>query len=114
MHGLYVGKDPQRNVLLVSQGDKEDYLYSNRAIVTNVNWLGEDFETRSLTCKFRYRQPDNECTIRKINDTTFEVLYPQKVKAVTPGQACVFYDGEECLGGGTIDEVYMDGVKRRY
>ena len=108
------GKDPQRNVLLVSQGDKEDYLYSNRAIVTNVNWLGDDFETRTLTCKFRYRQPDNECTIRKIDDTTFEVLYPQKVKAVTPGQACVFYDGEECLGGGTIDEVYMDGVVRRY
>ena len=26
----------------------------------------------------------------------------------------VFYNGEECLGGGTIDEVFMDGVKRRY
>ena len=38
----------------------------------------------------------------------------EPVKAVTPGQACVFYDGEYCLGGGTIDEVYMNEVKRGY
>lgn len=109
------GKDPQRNVLLVGQGSDTEYLYSDRCIVTNVNWLGEDFaDELHITAKFRYRQPDNDVVVRKLDNTTFEVLYPQKVKAVTPGQACVFYNQEECLGGGTIDKVYMGEELRRY
>jgi len=43
-----------------------------------------------------------------------EVFYPAKAKAVTPGQAAVFYDGERLLGGGTIDEVFMNQEKRKY
>ena len=49
-----------------------------------------------------------------IDDDTLEVHTYEPSKAITPGQACVFYDGEYCLGGGTIDEVYMDDVKRNY
>ena len=43
-----------------------------------------------------------------------KVTYNQKVKAVTPGQACVLYDMEECLGGGIIKEVYKDNKKCWY
>ena len=39
-----------------------------------------------------------------------EVTY-DRTKAVTPGQAAVFYDGEVCLGSAIIDEVYMDDKK---
>ena len=49
-----------------------------------------------------------------VSDDEIIVNYPQGVKSVTPGQACVFYDGEYCLGGATIDEVYMDDIKRNY
>ena len=108
------GKNVKTNELLVQQGLNDEYVYSNRCIVTNVNFLGEDFETLNITCKFRYRQSDVSVTVKKIDDKTFEVLYPQKVKAVTPGQACVFYDDEVCLGGGVIDKVYMDDELRMY
>ena len=36
------------------------------------------------------------------------VKYPEGVKAVTEGQACVFYNGDECLGGGIIKTVYKE------
>jgi tRNA-specific 2-thiouridylase len=44
---------------------------------------------------------------------TIKVKY-HNIKAVTPGQACVFYFGEECLGGGIIKEIYKDNKKIWY
>jgi len=108
-----IGKDLKRNVLLVGQGTENEYLYSNNAIITNVNWLDEK-TNRNCTVKFRYRSKDIECRIEWINDNTLKVIYLNKAKAVTPGQAAVFYDGEVVLGGGTIDQVFMDDVKRMY
>ena len=67
-----------------------------------------------MTAKFRYRQPDEEIMVSWIDQNTLEVKCNRPVKAITPGQACVFYDGEYCLGGGTIDKVYMDNVLRKY
>lgn len=110
-----VGKDSERNVLLVGRGSEQEYLYSNRAIVSKVNWIGPEVdENKTYLAKFRYRGVDNEVKIHRLENGDFEVLYPNKAKAVTPGQAAVFYDGEYLMGGGTIDEVYMDNEKRRY
>ena len=108
-----LGKDVEKNILYVGRGDQE-YLYSNRAIVSDVNWLGEDFIERDINVKFRYRSNDVKAHIKWIDDKRLEVTYPDKAKSVTPGQACVFYDGEELLGGSTIDTVYMNDVKRMY
>ena len=49
-----------------------------------------------------------------IGNTPMIKIKYKDVKAVTPGQACVFYDGEECLGCGFIDEVFKDGEKLWY
>ena len=57
------------------------------------------------TCKFRYRQKDIECTVEYQKDNTLKLTY-NGVKAVTPGQFCVLYDGDICLGGGIIKEVF--------
>jgi tRNA-specific 2-thiouridylase len=110
-----VGKIASENVLLVDQGSNQDYLFSNRCFVSKINWLGEKFTGwRECTAKFRYRQPDVNVKIRYLEEDKMEVVYPDQSKAVTPGQACVFYDGEIVLGGSTIDEVYMDDSKRLY
>lgn len=46
--------------------------------------------------------------------TRATVIFDEPVRAITPGQAVVFYDGEECLGGGIIDKAYMNGEERQY
>ena len=69
---------------------------------------------KECTAKFRYRQKDVNVKIRFIDNDTLEVIYDEKSKAVTPGQAAVFYDGDVVLGGGTIDKVYMNDSQREY
>lgn len=110
-----IGKRPKDNVLLVGQGDEQEYLFSNRCIVIGVNWMHEKFEgIKKCSAKFRYRQKDVNVEIKFIGKDTLEVVYLDKSKAVTPGQAAVFYDGDVVLGGGTIDKVYMDDKLREY
>jgi len=99
-----VKKDLEKNILYVCSGDENKYLFSNRAIITDFNFL-TDSKVTSCNCKFRYRSQDIPCHVKYLDDTTLELNYVH-AKAVTPGQFCVLYDGELCLGGGIIDQVY--------
>ncbi|GIO44758.1 tRNA 2-thiouridine(34) synthase MnmA [Paenibacillus apis] len=100
-------KDLDRNILYVVQGDKHPSLYSTGLIASDINWIaGADHmpaDTFKCTAKFRYRQPDQGVTVSKREDGTLYVQFDQPQKAITPGQAVVFYDGEVCLGGGIIE-----------
>ncbi|TYR82310.1 tRNA 2-thiouridine(34) synthase MnmA [Priestia megaterium] len=105
-----VGKDLEKNVLYVDQGFHNELLYSTSIIATNVNWVSDREWTEPLTCtaKFRYRQEDNKVTVEKMADDQIKVTFDKSIRAVTPGQAVVFYNGDECLGGATIDDVYKN------
>ena len=61
-----------------------------------------------FTCsaKTRYRQQDSQCRLLSIDDNRAEVEFAEPQRAVTPGQALVLYQGEQCLGGGTIERAY--------
>lgn len=110
-----VAKNVSKNILYVAQGDENQYLLSDRAIIKQVNFINpeyKDFTRLHIGCKFRYRQADQAVTMKKIDDETVELIYDQPVKAVTPGQAAVFYLGEECLGGGIIDSIYYKGEQK--
>ena len=107
-----VGKNLKDNILYVAEGENNEYLISDSAIIDNVNWIGDD-KICKCTAKFRYRQPDNEVELEFIKDEIL-VKYPQGIKSVTPGQACVFYNNEQCLGGGIIKEVRKNDKKLWY
>ena len=109
------GKDVQKNHLIVGQGSQTELLYANRVIVTNLNIINAPLvDNGNLTAKFRYRQADVKINIKWLSEDKLEITTTEPTKAITPGQFAVIYDGEYCLGGGTIDEVYMDDVKRQY
>lgn len=108
-----VGKNLDKNILYICLGEDNDYLISDSCIIENINYLGTN-KVNKCSAKFRYRQKDVKVSLEWINDKEILVRYPQGVKRVTPGQACVLYDGEECLGGGIIKEVRKDNKKLWY
>ena len=58
------------------------------------------------TAKFRYRQKDTKVLFNVKVKMLLRVTFDEPVRAITPGQAVVFYDEEVCLGGATIDDVF--------
>ena len=108
-----VGKDLSKNVLYICLGEDNDYLISDSCIVDTVNWLGDEKLTE-CSAKFRYRQQDIPVSLEWLDNGEILVKYPQGVKSVTPGQSCVFYSGNECVGGSIIKEVRKNNEKLWY
>ncbi len=106
------GKDVKNNILYVTIGD-EEYLYSDACLIQNVNFISSTHPT-FCTAKFRYRGEDHPVELEYLENNEILVKYPGRAKAVTPGQACVLYLGEECLGCGFIKEIYKNGEKLWY
>ena len=99
-----VEKDLENNILYVASGDENKYLYTTKAMIEDFNFLTDE-RPDSCTCKFRYRQKDIDVRVEYLNGNNLYVMY-EGAKAVTPGQFCVLYDGDTCLGGGMIKELY--------
>ena len=108
-----VGKDLDKNILYICIGDDNDYFLSDSCIIEDINYLSNN-KIYKCSAKFRYRQKDVDVELEWLDDNKILVKYPQGVKAVTPGQACVLYNGEEVIGGGIIKEVRKKGEKLWY
>ena len=107
-----VGKDLKENILYVAFGEDNPYLISDEAVIDTINWIYPE-KVKKCTVKFRYRQKDVPVCL-EFKDDEIIVQYPQGSKAVTPGQACVFYLEDICLGGGIIKEVRKNNQKLWY
>ena len=107
-----VGKDLQKNQLIVQQGYDSKLLYATELEASDMSFFTgqpeHDFEIH-CTAKFRYRQPDVGVTVSyDASNNKAKVYFDEPARAVTPGQALVLYQGEECLGGGNIDCAYQN------
>ena len=104
-----VSKDVQNKIIYAAPLSKEDYLFSNKLIATDLNIISDKFNSDNLTAKFRYRQDDDEVFVELIREENQIIVnYPNKQLAITPGQQIVFYLGKECLGGAIIDRVFLN------
>ena len=101
-HPVFVTKiRPDSNEVVI--GENED-LFVNTLICDRVNFMameGLDGEVR-LKAKIRYNHPGAECVISPAEDGKVRVTFDQPQRAITPGQAVVFYQGEYVAGGGII------------
>ena len=107
-----VGKNLQDNILYVASGEDNEYLKSDSCLVGDMNFISDERPSRA-TAKFRYRQKDIPVELEYLENGEIIAHY-DNVKAVTPGQAFVLYQGEECLGGGIIKEVRKENKKLWY
>ncbi|MBI2909711.1 MAG: tRNA 2-thiouridine(34) synthase MnmA [Chloroflexi bacterium] len=93
--------DASRNVLVV--GSREDCM-KKTLIAGELSFVSRQppGTPLAITAKIRYRSPEAEATL-SVTDGRAEVQFAERQWAITPGQAVVFYLGEEVLGGGVID-----------
>ena len=107
-----VGKDIKKNILYICLGEDNDYLYSTECLIDKLNFINEE-KVKNCTAKFRYRQTEEPVELEWL-ENEIVVKYKRKIKSITPGQACVFYNKDECLGGGIIKEVRKNNKKIWY
>ena len=106
-----IDKDLKNNVLVVSQGEDSEKLYSRYIRASQVTWVADqapakDGEPFRATARFRYRQPDQPVTVIIRGDELF-IESDELQRAVTPGQSVVLYQGDVCLGGGIEEATSM-------
>ncbi|CCB89217.1 tRNA-specific 2-thiouridylase mnmA [Simkania negevensis Z] len=101
-----VGKDIERNVVLVAQGSEHPALFSYELFATDISWVHSPPTEFPFTCKakIRYRQQEEPCVIESVENGKMHVTFPQPMRAITPRQSVVFYDGDTCLGGALIEK----------
>mgnify|MGYP000442850250 FL=1 len=93
---------PETNEVVI--GDNED-VFTNVLRCDKLNWMAIDGlhgKEREVVAKIRYSHKGAPCRIREIGEDLVECRFLTPVRAVTPGQAVVFYDGDYVAGGGTI------------
>ena len=99
---LYVTQiEPETNKITVGYDEE---LYSYNLAVNNINWISgkPPSEPMTITAKIRYRSPESTAILYpKANSA--EIKFHQAQRAITPGQSIVFYQDNEVLGGGIIE-----------
>ena len=114
-----VAKDLAENRLVVGQGHAHPMLMRDALEAGDLHWVAGRPPADAFRCtaRVRYRQDDVPATVRTIDPgepgatsdgaplpgTRVAVRFDAPMRAITPGQAVVFYDGDRCLGGGTIE-----------
>ena len=94
---------PETNEVVIGDGTE---VYADRLICSDLNFMSvPDFpDDFPVVAKIRYNHRGTKAHVRRIGADQAEVIFEEPVRAVTPGQAVVFYDGEYVAGGGTISQ----------
>lgn len=102
---MYVVRiDVERNAIVIG---RDQDLYRSEFHAEDVNYISIDRPTDefAVTAKIRYNMIDSPALLSMNGDDRALVHFQRPQRAVTPGQAVVFYDGDMVIGGGTISGV---------
>lgn len=96
-----VGKDVETKRLIVSS-NFHPALFGTTVSAFQANWFRQPKAGDRVAARVRYRQALQPCVVTRVTADEIDVTFDEPVRAVTPGQSIVLYDGEEMLGGAII------------
>lgn len=108
-----IGKDMQKNEVYVTTDLNDGTLWQKEFTVADVHWINQpqaeqkakwNTQNGELQVRTRHRAPLVGCQI-EVQDDQIQIKLKDDIRALTPGQSAVFYDGEICLGGGIIVKI---------
>lgn len=94
-----IGKDMKKNEVYVTTDLDDEKLWCKELKLTDIHWINGAPKITNLQVRTRYRAPLVACEIDLAKNTA---LLANEVRAATAGQSAVFYDNDQCLGGGII------------
>ncbi len=99
-------KNLATNQLIAVQGENHPALYHRTLTAQQLDWTNAHCPALNtpLKAKIRYRQAEQACQIKRLENGQIWVEFDQPQKAITPGQSIVFYADQICLGGGVIEQ----------
>jgi tRNA-specific 2-thiouridylase len=100
-----IDKDVARNILVVAQGVDHPALFKRGLRASSLHWISGHAPSPPFACtaRIRHQQPVQDCKIVSLAGPEGSVEFAQPQRAITAGQSVVFYNGDECLGGGIIE-----------
>ncbi len=111
-HGLYVGgglpyyvvgKDMAKNEVYVTTDLQDERLWREELHLTDLHWINNEPESgRNYQVRTRYRAPLVTIEGMQKDDAGLRLSLSEAVRAITPGQSAVIYDGDRVLGGGIV------------
>ncbi|MCA9309471.1 tRNA 2-thiouridine(34) synthase MnmA [Candidatus Saccharibacteria bacterium] len=96
-----VGKDVSKNEVYVTTDLNNATLWQKEFTITNVHWISGSPTSDTLQVRTRHRAPLVDCAI-KFDGDNLTVILKDEIRALTPGQSAVLYQGNVCWGGGII------------
>jgi tRNA-specific 2-thiouridylase len=92
---------PETNEVVIGEGND---VFGNVLYANKLNWMGMECPSEKIEvdAKIRYNHKGAKCQVEVVGEDLVRCYFPEPVRAITPGQAVVFYDGDIVLGGGTI------------
>lgn len=99
--GFVVDINPETREIVIGTNDD---VYSRGCIIDRINLMAIDTVEGEMefSAKVRYSHTPGKCKVKMIGEDQMEVIFMDKQRAITPGQALVLYDGEIVVGGGSI------------
>lgn len=92
---------PEQNAVVVGPNEA---LFTRACFVPGMHWISGEAPALPFRCsaKTRYRQPEQPCTVYPAGAHGVRLVFDEPLRAITPGQSAVLYDGDTVLGGGII------------
>ena len=106
--GLGVSHSVPLYVKKINSGDhtvwlcEEPYLYDEKMSVNDLNWLDEVHDGERLKVKIRFQHSGASARLSQKDEGHWDVHFDEPQRSITPGQAAVFYRGNQLVGGGWI------------